>query len=376
MRASLAFLLCLCAPLTARADFWTVTDLGSFPGGVPVAQGINDLGWVVGTSWQTPGGPMRAFLWRDGVMQDLGAPPGHSDATAVNNRGQVVGASIVSGLFVWEGGVFRILPTLGGSGGGVVQAISQNGLIAGASWTPGNVAYHAALWQGNTILDLGTLGGPRSAASGVNSRGQVVGVADTDPFGRPHAFLWENGVMRSLGTLGGFNSEAAAINELGWVAGMSHILGGSPRAFFWQDGVMTNLGTLGGTQSWANDLNDLGWVVGRANLATSAGHAFLWRDGVMLDLNDLLPPDSGWVLLEASGVNNLGQIIGVARNQGRSAAFLLTPPEVPEPTAFALLGAGIVTLLAYGYCGRATAQPGRGYLLSVVASKILVSTKL
>ncbi len=109
MRASLAFLLCLCAPLTARADFWTITDLGRFPGGVPVAEGVNDLGWVVGSSWQTPGGPARAFLWRDGVMQDLGAPPGHSFAYAVNNHGQVVGTS-ASGMFLWEGGVFRTLP--------------------------------------------------------------------------------------------------------------------------------------------------------------------------------------------------------------------------------------------------------------------------
>ncbi len=359
MRASLAFLLCLGAPLTARADFWTITDLGRFPGGVPVAEGVNDLGWVVGSSWQTPGGPMRAFLWRDGVMQDLGAPPGHSNAYAVNNRGQVVGGSIVSGMFVWENGMFRPLPTLGGSGG-VARAISANGLVAGGSTTPGNVAYHAAFWQNGVVLDLGTLGGPRSDAGGVNSRGQVVGVADTVSFGRPNAFLWENGVMRSLGTVGGFESRAAAINELGWVAGMAHNIGGFERAFLWQDGVMTNLGTLGGTHSWANDLNDLGWVVGRSFTGTGGAHGFLWRDGVMLNLNDLLPPDSGWILLEATGINNFGQIIGIARNQGTSAAFLLTPPEVPEPTSLLLLSVGAVALLVQGCYGRATAQPGRG----------------
>ncbi len=352
MRAMLALLLCLCAPLTARADFWTITDLGRFPGGVPVAEGVNDLGWVVGSSWQTPGGPARAFLWRDGVMQDLGAPPGHSFAYAVNNRGQVVGTS-ASGMFLWEGGVFRTLPPLSGGSGGVPRAISQTGLVAGGSWTAGN-AYHAALWRDGMVMDLGTLGGPRSTASGVNSRGQVVGVADTDAFGRPNAFLWENGVMRSLGTLGGFNSEAAAINELGWVAGMSHIVGGSPRAFLWQDGVMTNLGTLGGTQSWAKALNDVGWVVGEARTPDSALHAFLWRDGVMLDLNDLLPPDSGWFIYDATGINNLGQIIGKGTNRGFPAIFLLTPPEVPEPASVALLGIGAAMLLAYG---RAKAQP-------------------
>ncbi len=153
--------------------------------------------------------------------------------------------------------------------------------------------------------------------------------------------------MRSLGTLGGFNSSASAINELGWVAGMSHILGGSERPFLWQDGVMTNLGTLGGVQSWANALNDLGWVVGQSrNPDNTQLHGFLWRDGVMTSLNDLLPPDSGWFIYDATGINNFGQIIGKGTNQGTPAIFVLTPPEVPEPTSLVLLGVGAAATLA------------------------------
>ena len=61
---------------------------------------INDRGQVVGWS-QTKakdkyGEPIaHAFLWQNGRMRDLGTLPGESNsgATAINERGQVVGSS-------------------------------------------------------------------------------------------------------------------------------------------------------------------------------------------------------------------------------------------------------------------------------------------
>lgn len=59
-----------------------------------------------------------------------------------------------------------------------------------------------------TIIDLGTLGGDSSGASGINEHGQVVGwssatpASPAQPAGGPaHAFLWEAGAgMQDLGT--------------------------------------------------------------------------------------------------------------------------------------------------------------------------------
>ena len=55
----------------------------------------------------------------------------------------------------------------------------------------------------------------------------------------------------------------------------------------------------------------------------------------MEDLNDLIPAGSGWVLVEARGINYRGQIVGTGSINGHAHAFLLTPEitAVPAPPA-------------------------------------------
>lgn len=66
----------------------------------------------------------------------------------------------------------------------------------------------------------------------------------------------------------------------------------------------------------------------------------------MEDLNNLIP-GSGWLLQNATGINDNGQICGNGRNpSGRYDAFLLTPTTTPEPSTLVLLAVG--GLLAYG----------------------------
>lgn len=75
------------------------------------------------------------------------------------------------------------------------------------------------LWRHGTAVDLGTLGGPNSGASNINSRGQVVGWSNTAD-GRVAAFVWQHGVMTSLRAPGWSYTEARAVNRHGHVVGV------------------------------------------------------------------------------------------------------------------------------------------------------------
>jgi len=87
-----------------------------------------------------------------------------------------------------------------------------------------------------------------------------------------------------------------------------------------------DLGTLtGGTWSEAFDVNDYGDVVGWARTADYHVHAVLWVDEQIIDLNTVEGIPAGWVLAEARGINNAGQIVGRGVFGGSDRAFLLTP---------------------------------------------------
>jgi probable HAF family extracellular repeat protein len=56
----------------------------------------------------------------------------------------------------------------------------------------------------------------------------------------------------------------------------------------------------------------------------------------------LLPSGSGWSSLNATGINDAGQIVGQGTYDGQQVAFLMTPSAVPEPAAFAIWGLAFV----------------------------------
>lgn len=157
-----------------------------------------------------------------------------SDASAVNNKGQIVG-SVVTGTgeghaFLWskEDGMIDI-GNLGGSeeyyaAYGIIAipllAINDKGEITGGSKiSTGDT--HAFVWSKEEgMIDIGTLGGKNSYAFSINNRGQIVGHSDTST-GEEHAFVWskEDGMI-GIGTLGGKNSYASAINDKGQILGI------------------------------------------------------------------------------------------------------------------------------------------------------------
>jgi probable HAF family extracellular repeat protein len=128
-------------------------DLGTFGGPNGEADGVNDDGEVVGIAQlpefcpEGPGRGGRAFLWRHGVLIDLGTTAGvdNSEAVYINSRSQVVGYSFACDFstldaFLWENGSIVDLNTLIPSSSGfylwTAQFITDNGEISALGLLP------------------------------------------------------------------------------------------------------------------------------------------------------------------------------------------------------------------------------------------------
>jgi hypothetical protein len=69
-------------------------------------------------------------------------------------------------------------------------------------------------------------------------------------------------------------------------------------------------------------------VVGFADASDNSEHAFISTGGGLIqDLNALIPAGAGWVLGEATDINDAGEIVGYGSVHGQEHGFLLTPSE-------------------------------------------------
>lgn len=326
---------------TQTTQRYLITDLGTLGGASSEATGVNSLGDVVGFSTTAAGAP-HAFLYRTGRMLDLGTLPGGSasHATAISDNGVVVGYSGINGYgpqfrefiqgFVWENGEMRALGALYCPcsfnvryGTSRAFAVSGVGRIVGDSGTQRATFTHAFLWQSNAMRDLVAEedGASNSVAYGINDLDEVVGEIDGT------AFYVGAGITQDLGVLPGHaTSRARAVNITGQVVGDSITAGGIAHAFLWDRRTLRNLGTLpGDVASEARAINLRGQAIGRSGSTDfSTSHAVVWQGGAAVDLNTLISV-TDWVLTSATGINDVGQIVGVGLRGGQVRAFMLNP---------------------------------------------------
>ena len=246
---------------------------------------------------------------------------------SINDSGQVVGGQYSS---INDSGQY-----VGGAGVKIPNDSPNNQLVSGGTTT--SLSYFTPY----AINNAGVVAGQTYQASGV---------------GVSYPALYQNGVVTHLSMIPGAGqygaeSGAFAINQHGdalvtvWQNGTSQSY-----LYHASTGTATDLTALpGGSSFIAAALNNNGQAV---------GNGFIYTDGTVETLAGLLPASSGWSNLNATGVNDSGEIVGQGTYDGQQVAFMISPGvETPEPGSVVIWG--LVTVVAAAQLARKAASRTR-----------------
>jgi probable HAF family extracellular repeat protein len=303
---------------------YTITHI-TLGGTWSTAQAINDLGQVVGTSQISGDMSYHGFIYYKGTITDIGLINPYD----INNPGQVVGLynTEINGdstvrSFIYTNGVLTDLGTI--SSPPMVDPRAQswaNGIndftqvVGSANTVYVGLDFHAYLYSNNGMENIDP--DEQSEALAINNHGAVIG---NERDGR--IFLYSGGMIERLDIFGA----ALDINDQGEFVGWGSWGDGSEGAFLYREGEIIPLGDLsepGNTKPLA--INESSQIVGHSDIGCverpwgtgHIDHAFLYDNGVMTDLNGLAPANSGWELMYATDINNRGQIVGYGVRDGQ-----------------------------------------------------------
>lgn len=327
------------------ADY-TITDLGAPGGGDSYANDINDAGQIAGT-FKLPNYLNRAFRWQDGQMTELrSASASQSFGRSINNLGDVGGSEQFSIGGVGEPVVFY------GRGGSVRLGVPPGAFSSDvADLNDAGVAVVDAgffgpfVWSGNGYIN-NPLPTPQNPAR-INNAGEVVMGSGLLNDNIAVLRLSQAGLV-TVGTFGSFGGNPGhmpwSVNELGDV--LATLQAGEinqqtvlyPFIFNFKTGrLQTNLLTSAGERPRALEqmkINDAGEAVFSGILTGTAPNAYLYAEGRLINLNNLMPPNSPFVLLaRANAINNVGDIVGEGvTSSGKTHGFLMSRRwEVGQP---------------------------------------------
>jgi probable HAF family extracellular repeat protein len=180
----------------------------------------------------------------------------------------------------------------------IANGINNAGQVVGW-YIDANSRAHGFLYRDGTYITLDPPGSVYSLAYGINDLGQIVGSYQRTSLADPQGFLLSGGAYTTIVPPGATNTRsfAAAINNAGQIVGN---YGPIPevQGFLLSDGTYTQLHQPGSTFTAVEAINNLGQILGASSLG-----AFLLSGGTYAPLNLLGGP---------SGINDLGQIIGIS----------------------------------------------------------------
>lgn len=307
----------LCEQSLSSGPSYDVIDCGVLDGDVSsIGLGISSDGKAVGQSTSAALAP-RGFLYQSGFRTDLKYRPTDigGKANAVNATGLAGGASYVNLNSTYPVKL---------SYGSVEQVRTQFGFTPGAITAlndAGSYVVGNALARSTTVTPFS----PFNVAVGsgaLNSNDEVAGATGD------HAAFWKSSGVEDIGVLKDYDIAAGtAISDDETVVGVAYKTGESARVgFIYRSGQMSRIPMLGGdTNMVPTGVNALGQVVGnsKADLTT---RGFFYSNSNTVTLDSLIPSSSGWQIVQANAINNMGQIVGTGiSREGAQHAVILVP---------------------------------------------------
>lgn len=282
---------------------------------------VNDNGLVGGTRFVSNYGA-SAFLSKSGVIVDIGSMLAQLGASAsyvtdINNSGVAIGPigySAGSGYFRYEDGNFHII--LGPAGQSVVNArINDNGTIAY------NYEFDGAPYlletensDGYPIINKSFSGG---LVQDINNNNSILlsyktgntGLLFVEPF--PGTYYTTT-----------YASQFTSI---------------------FRAGIFEDVFAPTGYHSIeARSINNNNQFVGSMITDEGVRYGFLYSEGKTYNLNFLVGDKPSWEIIQATKINDRGQIVGYGKFEGQISAFIMSPIQssVPEPGTWLMYTAG------------------------------------
>ena len=346
-----------------------VIDLNTPEGSSSRAFDISDTGYITGIV-SDGSGSTSGFIWSDGQFKQISQLV---QAYGVNNNGVVSGITelfdtALPGLYV-DGSVFTG-ETLGGNFGALFDVNIGNLAVGTSEETDGTVS--GFTWSGEDLIPK-SLDGADLQLYAVNDADVLAGFAQFNTGDEQAVMFRPDGSHQLLDHGAESGSRAFGVGNNNRITGVVYS-GQNVQAASWNDnGELSVKSGLGGSISVAYDINNSGVLAGTSTsgaskhkfskqiLETITGlfnlgdkgsltnltsksksqkstiqndqRAVIWIGDELYDLNELIPTDSGWELIEARAVNNHMEIVGYGMFNGVKKAFLLLPDEVEEPIA-------------------------------------------
>lgn len=330
----------------ARAQTYTITNIGPLGNTWYRPYAVNDRGQAVGASH-----PASQYGWAFIYDASTGvrtlpafAGSSWSQANAINHAGQVVGDCVTATSaytgFLWDidHGTRRIDQIADSNGvtaaslGWSVnrtKAINRSGDILFSSvsrYTPGIWRMRTDPTTGATTLTVTAVPFANSSLSftDLNDNGVVLTRYLNPSTGLYPYCLWDSISGQYTTAIDPAFLQGCAMNNSGFAISKSgHI---SDPA-----GAITLLGSLGSGFCNPYDINDANQVVGiSAGKVQGQYLAFLWENGVMKGLQSLTDAGANWRLDAAVGMSNkinlsAGYIVGNGLYKTQNVGWILTP---------------------------------------------------